>query len=103
MLKQEIADKPLYVCQHSSETTMHVISYQKYDTMKTLLIGAAGTTLSISLEQYSAIASAGAATLTSVYMLFKCIDWMIEKLQRKYRKPAAHAPHKSHHHHPRSH
>lgn len=51
----------------------------KREAMKTTAIGVIGTGLSLTLEQYSQIASASAATLTALYMLFKCIDWVRTK------------------------
>lgn len=54
--------------------------------MRTTTVGLIGTGLSISLEQYSRIASAMAATLTAFYMLFKCVDWIIEKRHGKRSK-----------------
>ena len=44
-------------------------------TMRTTLVGVIGTGASFTLERYSLIMSAAAATLTALYMLFKCIDW----------------------------
>lgn len=49
----------------------------KFDTLKTLSVGVVGTFSALTLERYSLIASAAAATLTALYMLFKCIDWLI--------------------------
>ena len=55
------------LCMKSSNDTMR--------TMRTTLVGVIGTGASFTLERYSLIMAAASATLTALYMLFKCFDW----------------------------
>lgn len=57
------------------------------DTMKTTLVGIVGTATSITLERYNLMAAAAAATLTALYMLFKCLDWIINKRKKTTTNP----------------
>tara|TARA_R110000868_G_scaffold341505_2_gene602367 strand:+ start:943 stop:1155 length:213 start_codon:yes stop_codon:yes gene_type:complete len=56
----------------------------KHDAMRTLGFGVVGVTASFTLERYSQWMGAISITLTALYMLFKCIDWMIAKRVAKH-------------------
>lgn len=54
--------------------------------MRTLAVGAIGVGTSFTLERYSQWMGAISITLTALYMLFKCIDWMIAKRVAKHQE-----------------
>lgn len=63
------------------------IRFAHNEGMKTTTVGIIGTVTSFTLESYSQMASAVAATITALYMAFKCIDWVVDKiLARRARK-----------------
>ncbi len=68
------------------------------DAMKTTIVGVGGTMLSMTLERYSLIASAVAATGTAVYMILKCVEilspWAVKFLLNRKNKKTI----RKHHH-----
>ena len=54
--------------------------------MRTLALGAIGIGTSFTLERYSEWMGAISITLTAIYMLFKCIDWLIVKRVAKHQE-----------------
>ena len=58
----------------------------KQDTMRTLALGAVGIGTSFTLEKYSQWRGAVSITLTALYMLFKCIDWLIVKRVARHKE-----------------
>lgn len=63
------------------------------DAMKTVIVGAIGGTGTITLAHYNEWMAAVIATLTAVYLAFKCVDWISEKIFQKLNKPT----HQKHH------
>lgn len=61
-------------------------SIQFTEGMRTTTVGVIGTVTALTLERYSLMASAVAASATALYMTFKCIDWIIEKRYGKRSK-----------------
>ena len=68
----------------------------QHDAMRTTIVGVGGTILSMTLERYSLIASAVAATGTALYMILKCIEIIAPKVvkfldnRKKHRKETSH-------------
>jgi hypothetical protein len=51
--------------------------------MKTILLGVVGTVTSLTLKEWSDLASALAGIGTFLFMMFKCTDWLIAKIIAK--------------------
>ncbi len=80
-------------------TTMLVMSENaeqagnKFEGMRTTLIGVAGLLLSMTLEQWTKIGSLISIWATAFYMLFKCIDWITGKIIAKRARKRKNRPH----------
>jgi len=67
------------------EKTAHIT-----EGMKNITVGLLGTGAAITLKQWSDAASAAAATLTAIYMAFKCFDWLRGKYLAYHKKKRKH-------------
>lgn len=78
-------------------SVMPVQKIQFTDGMRTTVVGVLGTVTSLTLKDFSQLAAAISATLTALYMLFKCYDWVREKIAAYRAKKHLHkAKHRAH-------
>jgi hypothetical protein len=57
------------------------------DSIKTGAVALAGAGSTITLAGYNEWVAAGIASLTLVYLIFKCVDWVADKAFEKRQQP----------------